>query len=172
MKTTNDDWIRIECQHCLFHKSNADMENVQSTCKRLDHKHLRFAKPVFLSYDCGAFQINTCADFEPHPKRVPWLYNHWGEVKQQIIPYSDSTVISLNVDGDTETRWAIKALDFYNNTFLNNDGSLKWLYKYYTKQSRRNVIGYETYYETPDGKVYTSREFKDKERYYLSEKEK
>lgn len=56
MKTTNDDWIRIECQHCLYHKSNADMENVQSTCKRLDHKHLRFAKPVFKCYDCEDFK--------------------------------------------------------------------------------------------------------------------
>ena len=150
MLTTNEAWPRIECGECKWFNVKADMDGVESTCKRLDHKHLRFAKKIFKCYDCGQWQPNTCADFEPKAG-VVWLKKHWNEIKTQIIPYSEKDVIFLNVDGDTQTRWAVKAREFYDNTFINADGSLRWIYKYYPKQSRSSVTGYKYIYELPDG---------------------
>ena len=127
------------------------MDGVESTCKRLDHKHLRFAKKIFKSYDCGCFDINTCADFEPDEKKVPWLHNHWDKVKEQIVPYGEFDYVELNIDGNTDVRYCVLGSDFYNNTFLNEDGSLKWRYKYYTVPDRKSCLKYRTVYETPDG---------------------
>ena len=159
MYTNCDEWWRIECGECKHFKVNADMDGVESTCKRLDHKHLRFAKKIFKCYDCGCHETNTCADFEPH-KGSLWLYENWEKVKAQIIPYTDSQTILLNVDGNTDVRYAIKATEFYDNTFRNEDGSLRWLYKYYSvprKRTGRNAKGlpYGILYETPDGLVST-----------------
>lgn len=152
MFTNNENWLRLECGQCKYFKVNADMDNVESTCKRLDHKHLRFAKKLFKSYDCGQWQTNTCSDFEPNPG-VVWLNQHWNEIKTQIIPYKENEVIFLNIDGNTDERYAIKATEFYNNTFHNKDGSLRWLYKYYCKKSRNKVTGYKIVYELPDGSI-------------------
>ena len=149
MFTTNENWLRLECGQCKYFKVNADMENVESTCKRLDHKHLRFAKKIFKSYDCGQWQTNTCADFEPN-NGVLWLVKHWNEVKNQIIHYKDNDVIMLNIDGNADVRYAISAIEFYNNTFINADGSLRWLYKYYYKQCRSSTTGYKLVIEYPD----------------------
>ena len=146
MFTNNDEWLRIECGHCKYFNVKADMEGVESTCKRLDHKHLRFAKKIFKCYDCGQTQTTTCADFEPGDIAV-WLKDHWSEI--DIIPYKDTDVILLNVDGNADVRYAVKAIDFYNNTFLNTDGTLKWIYKYYSVQSRDSWTGYKTVYEYP-----------------------
>ena len=72
---------------------------------------------------------------------------------------------SSHVDGNTDVRYAIWANDFYNNTFTNKDGSLKWVYKYYQVPSRSSVthydIVYEHYdivYETADGITVRNRE--------------
>lgn len=157
MNTNCEEWCRIECGECKWFKVNADMNSVESACKRLDHKHLRFAKKIFKSYDCGQFDINTCADFEPDERKVPWLYNHWNEVKEQIIPYGEFETIELNVDGNTDVRYAIWANDFYNNTFINKDGSLKWIYKYYQVPSRSSVTHYDIVYETTDGITVRNR---------------
>lgn len=161
MLTNCDEWCRIECGECKWFTSSADIDykGAESRCKRLDHKHLRFAKKIFSGYDCGYWDTNTCSDFEPH-KGALWLYENWDKVKAQIIPYSDRQVILLNVDGNTDVRYAIKATEFYNNTFRNEDGSLRWLYKYYTvprKRTGRNANGltYGILYETPDGLAST-----------------
>ena len=156
MLTTNDNWCRLECGQCKYFKVNADMDNVESTCRRLDHKHLRFAKKIFKAYDCGQRQGNICADFEPNNGAV-WLKLHWDEVKTQIIPYKDNEVIFLNVDGNTDVRYAVKATEFYNNTFRNEDGSLRWLYRYYYKICRSNSTGYKIIYELPDGSIMDHR---------------
>lgn len=136
MFTTNDEWIRLECGQCKYFKADADMDNVKSTCKRLDHKHLRFAKKTFLSYDCGQRQTNTCSDFEPN-KGIIWLCQHWNEVKEQIISYKENDVVLLNVDKNTDIIYAVDATEFYNNTFVDKDGTLRWVYKYYYK--RRHI---------------------------------
>ena len=145
MYTNCDEWIRIECKQCKYFKVNADMENVESTCKRLDHKRLRFAKKIFMSYDCGCCDVNTCADFEPDEKKAPWLYNHWNDVKKQIIPYGKNDYVTLNVDGNADVRYLVRGTDFYNNTFINKDGSLKWISKYYavrdlSRPSKQRIV--------------------------------
>lgn len=33
--------------------------------------------------------------------------------------------------------------DFYNNTMFDDNGNLKWIYKQYYKQTRKNPIGYK-----------------------------
>lgn len=149
MFTTHENWIRLECRQCKHFKSNAEMDNVKSTCKRLDHKHLRFAKKVFKGYDCGQFDTHTCSDFEPI-ESIGYLIEHWEEIKSQIIPYKENEVILLNVDGNPDVRFAVSAKEFYDNTFLNADGSLRWLYKYYTKQCHSSMTGYKIVYEYPD----------------------
>ena len=151
MMTNCDEWCRLECGECKWFNVRADMEGVESTCKRLDHKHLRFAKKIFKSYDCGQFDTNTCADFKPDEKKVPWLYNHWDKVKEQIIPYKSNHAVSLNIDGDTSVKWAVKAIEFYDGTFLNPDGSLRWVYKYYSVPCRTSPSKYKTLYEFPNG---------------------
>lgn len=158
MFTNCDEWCRLECRECKHFNAKADMNGVESTCKRLDHKHLRFAKKIFQSYDCGCHDTHTCSDFEPDEKKVPWLYNHWNEVKEQIIPYGEFETIELNVDGNTDVRYVIWANDFYNNTFINKDGSLKWVYKYYQVPSRSSVTHYDIVYETADGITVRNRE--------------
>lgn len=150
MNVNNDNWCRIECGMCKWFKVNADIQGVGSTCKRLDHKHLRFAKKTFKCYDCGQKETHVCADFEPNNGCV-WLKTHWEDVKEQIMTYNDKDVIFLNVGGDTDVRYAIKATEFYNNTFISADKTLRWIYKYYQKRSRNSPIGYEVVYELPDG---------------------
>lgn len=143
MNTNSEDWCRIFCGQCKWFNVNADREGFESTCKRLDHKHLRFAKPVFKSYDCGQFGgCCVCSDFYPN-KSARWLYEHWEEVKKQIITYKENELIGLCVDGDFDTIYKVKVTDFYNNTFLNKDGTLKWVLKTYCKSSRKSPTGYE-----------------------------
>lgn len=149
METTHEEWSTLQCGQCKWFKCNADMKGVESTCKRLDHKHLRFVKKLFRSYDCGQFERYVCSDFYPRKTSV-WLLNHWEEVKDQIIPYKPNEVIYLNVDGDVDVRYAVNALDFYNGTFTNADGSLKWLFRKYCKQCRDSMMGYKIITEYPD----------------------
>ena len=149
MNTTNEEYSTLQCGQCKWFNCNADRDGFESTCKRLDHKRLRFAKKVFASYDCGQFEKNICSDFYP-AERCVWLLNHWEEVKSQIVPYNPNEVIFLNVDKDADVRYAVNALDFYNGTFINDDGSLKWIYKKYCVKCRDNVTGYKIVREYPN----------------------
>lgn len=158
MYTTCDEWICYRCGQCKYFKANADMPNEISTCKRLDHKHLRFAKKTFNCYDCGTDSPFTCSDFAPK-ENIPYLFNHWQEIKSATMPIPEYSLVPLNIDGDTSVRYMVKESDFYNNTFIDEDGSVKWLYKYYYKQSRRSSTGYVIVYETSDGIVTTSYAF-------------
>lgn len=141
-----DECCRIDCGHCIHFKVNADQANVESTCKRLDHKHLKFAKPWFKSYDCGQFCGCPCRDFAPKPL-YKWLYEHW-EGFDDFYRDEDLTkkTVSLVIDGDFSVRYHVKALDFINNTFLNEDGSLNWFEKIYYKQTRAS-FGYKLIHE-------------------------
>lgn len=147
MNTRCDEWISLQCGDCKWFNCKADFTNEKSTCKRLDHKHLKFAKKIFKCYDCGKTQETICADFEPRADKV-WLFKNWAKVKAQIIPYTAKDIIYLNIDGDTSVRYGVRATDFYNNTFIEKDGSLKWVKRYYMKQSRKTVTGYEIVNET------------------------
>lgn len=141
-------WCRLEHGECVHFKVDADRN--ESTCKRLDHKHIKFWKPYFKSYDCGQFMGNVCRDFEPRKESVPWLYNHW----QGWDDYWDgeepkpNETIPLVLDGNFSVMYHVLKTDFINNTFLNDDGSLKWIKRQYYKRSRKSPIGYELVTET------------------------
>lgn len=69
-----------------------------------------------------------------------------------MLPKENAT-IPFTLDGDTSVWYYVKYLDFYNNIFLNPDGTLKWVYKMYYKKTRdifRNVL----MREYADGKVF------------------
>lgn len=158
MYTTCNEWGCYRCGQCKHFKVNADMPNETSTCKRLDHKHLRFAKKTFGCYDCGTDSPFTCSDFAPK-ENIPYLFNHWQEIKSATMPIPEYSLVPLNIDGDTSVIYMVKQSDFYNGTFINEDGSVKWLYKYYYKQSHKNATGRVIVYETSDGIVTTSCAF-------------
>ena len=132
-----------DCKHC---NPSADLEGVESKCKRLDHKHLQFAVPWFKSYDCGQQNSSICSDFEPNEWEL-WLYRHWKpEFLEEEKGKGSSTIpryVGLCIDKDQSVRYFVKAEDFYYGTFLNEDGSLKWIKKMYYKQSRKSPIGYK-----------------------------
>ena len=143
----------LQCGHCKFFNVRADMPNVQSTCKRVDHKHIKFAKPWFKSYDCGQFHGYICKDFEPSPTYV-YLYVHW----LSYLDYfkrdpDDSGLLGLVLDDNFDVDYYVKTKDFVNNTFLNPDGTLKWVKKMYYKRSKESPFGYRLVNEYPDGRI-------------------
>jgi len=135
------------CNMCRHYDSKADLPGHESQCKRLDHKHLRFWKPWFKSYDCNG---PVCSDFTP-AERCLFLYRHW---KPEFnLPPEDDEKVALVVDGDREIMWHVRALDFFYGDHINEDGSLCWTDKVYYKQSKSNPIGYVCLQEYPDGRI-------------------
>ena len=125
---TGGDTVYLKCKNCVYHKGTADMDTIESTCKRLDHKHLQFAVPWFRSYDCDG---RICADFKPSPFYA-YCYRLWHDRYIRFYrPKDERDTIGLVVDKNTSVRYYVKYQDFFDNTFLNEDGGLKWLYKSY-----------------------------------------
>lgn len=73
---------------------------------------------------------------------VPWLKEHWRGWDDYWDGESILGKVWLILDDDKSVRYAILKTDFVNNTFLNEDGSLKWVEKEYYKQSRQTPLGY------------------------------
>lgn len=120
----------LSCGMCKHHRVDADMDGVQSVCKRLDHKHFQFFKPDFSVYDCGQHKTLFCKDFEPGAEQV-WLREHWESVDDFILPYI--RYVGIVVDGDNSVIYRVPFSDFYNGTFVDEHGSLKWVQKVYRK---------------------------------------
>ena len=152
----------ISCGQCIWFTPTANMDWVESSCKRLDHKKYQFAVPWFKSYDCGQYGGICCRDFSPRKDSV-YLYNHWkgfddyfGEIKDTsaeiILDNLRSTkgLIGLCVDKDQSVQYYVKSTDFINNTFLDEEGNLKWIKRCYYKQTRKSPLGYELIYEYND----------------------
>jgi len=142
------------CDGCKYCNPGAFLKNVESPCKRLDHKHYSFAKAIFYSYDCGQRNGCVCSDFEPR-ESCAWAYNHWNKeyINEYVSKIADTDTMYLCIDHNWEVRYAIKKVDFVNGTFLNPDRSLKWLRKEYYKQSRKELLGYIYCNEYPDGTI-------------------
>ena len=133
----------LGCGDCKYCNPRGDMDNVKSPCKRIDHKHYQFAIPWFKSYDCGQRSGIVCSDFEPKEWNL-WLYRHWKpEFLEDMKKNRTDRYIGLCIDKDQSVRYYVKQEDFFNNTFKNEDGSLKWLFKKYYKRSKKSPIGYE-----------------------------
>lgn len=140
LETFMDEWCCLQHGQCKHFNVRANLPGVQSTCKRLDHKHVKFAVPWFKSYDCGQTASHVCKEFEPADTQV-WLKNYWNP--SYLYYYAPEGVVWLTLDDDTSIRYGVPAKDFYEGTFMNNDGSLKWIKKQYYKRSRKSPIGYE-----------------------------
>lgn len=144
----------IGCGSCKYCDPRADLDGVESRCKRIDHKHIQFAKPWFKSYDCGQRSSIMCGDFEPADICV-YLKQHWTNPLDYAAMGDENRIkncrggVGLCLDGDQSVRYKVSWWDFWNNTFLNPDGSLKWYEKLYYKRSRRSPIGYELIREHP-----------------------
>lgn len=135
-----DEWANLQHGQCKHFNVRADLPGVESTCKRLDHKHIKFAVPWFKSYDCGQFACHICKEFEPRDN-CKWLQEHWDG--KFIDCYAPEGIVWLVLDGNTGVRYGVRAEDFFEGTFKNEDGSIKWVRKQYYKRSRKSPIGYE-----------------------------
>lgn len=134
-----ENWSRLQCGQCRWFRINADTS--ESTCKRLDHKHLKLAEPWFKAYDCGKTFGTVCRDFEP-AARCKWLSKHWNGFDDYYQGEKFSGTMGLVIDGDNSVRYLIKRQDFVDGTFLDDSGELKWIEKIYYKQSRKSPTGY------------------------------
>lgn len=134
-----EEWCCLQCGQCAWFKVDADRS--VSTCKRIDHKHFKFAVPWFKSYDCGQFAGCPCRDFIPSDT-VPWLKDHWKGWDDYWEGEKPTRKVWLTIDDNTAVRYAVSREDFINNTFLDANGDLKWIEKHYYKQSRKSPTGY------------------------------
>lgn len=137
-----EEYNYFNCDSCVYCKPSADMDNVESICKRLDHKKISFSKAVFYSYDCGQRNGCVCADFKPK-KNYVWLYNHWRD--EFIIDYISQCngLIDLCLDHNWEVRYQVRKKDFVLGDFINDDGTLKAVSKTYYKRSNSSPTGYK-----------------------------
>lgn len=153
------EWCCLQCGECKHFQVNADRRE-DTTCKRIDHKRIQFAVPWFKSYDCGQFSSGgVCADFEPGVG-VPWLKEHWTGIEDYIVDwekeerrsfFGKNNYVTLILDGNKDVRYRVRKDDYFYNRFLNDDGSLKWVEKYYYKRSGKSPTGYELVHEYRDG---------------------
>lgn len=138
-----DEWSHISCKDCKHYSCKDDC-----FCKkRLDHKKYRIAQPWFVT--CYDYDFHICSDFVA-TDHYPWLYNHWKKEFTEDC-YNKNGTISIIIDGDKSVRYCIKAEDYFFNTFLDENGNLKWTKKMYYKQSRKSPTGYELIREYPNG---------------------
>ena len=134
-----ENWCHLSCGQCVYFKVNADRE--ESTCKRLDHKHIKFFKPYFKSYNCGQFSGCVCSDFAPVEWCV-WLRQHWVSIDDYLGGEEITGYVSLVVD-DLPVIYRVKKKDFFYNDFIDQDGNLKWFEKVYYKVYRNSPTGYK-----------------------------
>lgn len=151
-----DEMYHLRCRECLYHKCDADCDGVESVCKRIDHKAIRFYSPWFKSYDCGTYHL-ICRDFEPHLFRWPLGREVWRG-------YDDYRALMKEI-GESWATGKMKALwfrlkddkavyevdteDFINGTMI-QDGYLMCKRKIFCKPSKNEVTGYKWTYESID----------------------
>lgn len=136
------------CGDCKYFNVRADMDGVQSTCKRINHKTIQFYRPWFKSYDCGQHSGTVCCEFEPSERNVyakeHWdgFENYWNSYKKYWNTRTDSDGCSFFLDGNTDVGYRVKLTDFVFGTMYNEDGTLKAYERFYQKQSRKSPTGW------------------------------
>lgn len=142
-----EEWPCLQHGQCKHFSVNSDRQ--ESTCKRLDHKHFKFAHPWFKSYDCGQMSGQICKEFEPM-EFYKWLYDHWDGIDGYFgKDYKPNGTVWLTIDGDTSVRYGVPYEKFWEGNFLNEDGSLNWEKKMYYKRVRKDC-GYRLVTEMRD----------------------
>lgn len=150
-----EECCHIGCGDCKYFQVDADRRQ-DVTCRRIDHKRVKFAVPWFKSYDCGQQSGIICADFVP-AKWHKWLFEHWTSIEDYCREYEEVEgrprvrgMLWLCLDGNTDVEYGVDYLDFYNGTFAGPDGKPMWKERRYYKRSRKSPIGYELVYEYPE----------------------
>lgn len=137
------------CGSCAYFKVNADMPNVESTCKRIDHKKVQFYRSWFKSYDCNQFSGAICSGFIPADwcvaakKNWDGFDNYWKSYKKYWNTNVDNDSISFFLDGNKNVGYKVKMTDFVFGNMYNDDGTIKAFEKFCYKQSRKSPTGYE-----------------------------
>lgn len=144
-----ENWCCLTCGQCKYFQVDADLENKKSICKRIDHKHIKFAKPWFKSYDCGQTWGTPCRDFQPADWCI-WLKKHWVSYDDYCQDREPKGTVCFCVDNDFSVRYAVKTEDFVDGKMFDENGNLKWIGKMYYAQRRdkkKFPTGYELVYE-------------------------
>lgn len=110
------------------------------SCKRLGGTNFEFARPWFLCQSNGTM----CKDFEP-AAYCRWLKQNWVSFDDYFGAGNkfDGETVALCIDGYQSIRYYVRRIDFVNGTFVNGNGTLKWVKKQYYKMSRKSPTGYE-----------------------------
>jgi hypothetical protein len=129
-----DEYSYINCEQCRW---------CHTKCKRIDHKHFSFARPWFKSETYSQGIAAVCRDFVPASYCV-WINKNWIGWDEWVKGFEKQPkTVSLCIDGDQSIRYHVSWTDFVNNTFVDNDGNLKWVYKLYYRKTRKSPIGYK-----------------------------
>lgn len=147
---TIDNCPHFGCKDCLYFKIDADLENVKSTCKRIDHKIIKFYTPWFKSYDCGQLFHIPCGDFIPKDlKRVDCINwtnfkDFWDVYVKSWLPYeNENTLIPFVVNGHSDIVYHVPLKRFIDGTMIEN-GVLRAVEKTYYKRTK-NDFGVQLY---------------------------
>ena len=146
----------LRCRNCRFFNCRADMKGVESTCKRLDHKTIRFAVPWFKSYDCDFGTI--CSNFEPRDGQTA-IKKEWEDLGgfsgwfplwiEQWRGGKTDGLLYFTLGEDTNVRYGVKFLDYvYGKMII--DGELQAVEKMYYRKHRickEYPTGYELVHE-------------------------
>lgn len=153
-----DNLPNLSCGDCKYFNGMAELDNVKSTCKRIDHKIIKFAVPWFKSYDCGQYSHCICSDFEPAKWRVDvckhWtnFEDYWKLYVQEILPYGNTdTTVAFTLHNNTKIRYEVPLLDFVYNHMINGN-ILNAIEKvYYKIDSDPKGFGYKLIHEKIKG---------------------
>lgn len=154
---TIDTCPNLSCIHCKLFNIHADQPQVESKCKRIDHKKVKFAVPWFKSYDCGRDHI-ICSDFIPaHPeyadlKEWTCFDDFWKMYVEAWLPYKNTKMyIGFTIGNDTRIRYRVPLMQFISGSMIQN-GVLKAEQKVYCvmKKYGEHVL-YQLKYEEIEG---------------------
>lgn len=153
-----DDCPHFMCHDCKFWKVNADLKPNQSTCKRIDHKRVKFWRPFFASYDCGRNHM-ICADFEPaHPEyadfKNQWegFDDYWRSYQKAWLTSPEKRGIAFYINDDHNVMYCT-TLDTFLYGPVVKDGMLQAFEKCYSKRDKvdHGVQLYKIIREPVDG---------------------
>lgn len=140
---TVDTCPHVGCGDCAYFKVNADLDGVESTCKRIDHKKVKFAIPWFKCYDCGMNSLHIpCGDFIPaHPEYADFrewtnFSDFWKVYVETWLPYKNENItLPFTINGDTSVRYHVPLSKFIDGTMI-VDGVLQAVEKTYCKRDK------------------------------------
>lgn len=129
-----DEWCFLHCGDCIYSGRK---------CKRIGGTNISFYKPWFAVASYG----RPCRDFSPIPD-WKWLYEHWDGFDDYYSQAEDyyKRDVCLVLDNNFDILYRVRWEDWINNTFLDDNGELKWIKKSYYKRTREG-LGFKLVHE-------------------------